>query len=288
MAEPISPPAGRTEFQRAVRRNQRRTLAVLAAAAAVVLVLGVAIVLLAGLGLIGVVVVVVLVAGLAWLADRSAGRVAVAATGARPADGRDALRLHNLTEGLCIADGLAKPTLYVVDDDALNAFTAGASPKHAVLVVTSGLLASLNRVELEGVLAHELSHIKTHDSMSASVAVVALAGPVLLADVGRQPGASLLARPAVVLGVLAPLAGWALRRAVDPRRELDADTAGVRLTRYPPGLSSALAKLRDGDTVVRRAPRATAPLWFAEPVEHAAPFGVHPPLDERIRLLEAL
>jgi heat shock protein HtpX len=287
MAEPISPPAGRTELQHAVHRNERRTLVVLAAAAAVVLVLGVVVVLLAGLGVIGIVVVVVLAAVVAWLGDRSAGRVAIAVTGARLAEGRDTQRLHNLTEGLCIADGLSKPTLYVVDDDALNAFTAGANPKHAVLVVTTGLLRTLNRVELEGVLAHELSHIKTLDSMSASVAVVALAGPVLLADVGRRPGAPLLARPAVVLGVLAPLAGWALRRAVDPRRELDADTAGVRITRYPPGLASALTKLRDGDTRVARAPRATAPLWFAEPVEDPR-FGVHPPLDERIRILEAL
>lgn len=287
MAEPITPPAGRTELQHAVHRNQRRTVAALTAAAAVVLVLGVVIVLLAGLGLIGVVVVVVLVAGIVVLADRSAGRVAVAVTGARPAEGADTQRLHNLVEGLCIAGGLPKPALYVVDDDALNAFTAGATPKHAVLVVTTGLLQSLNRVELEGVLAHELSQIKTLD-MSASVAVVALAGPVLLADIGRRPGASPIARPAVVLGVLAPLAGWALRLAVDPRRDLDADTAGVRLTRYPPGLASALTKLRDGHTVVRAAPRATAPLWLATPVEQAAPFGVHPPLDDRIRVLEDL
>jgi len=288
MAEPISPPDERTELHHAVRRNRRRTIGALAAAAAVVLLVGVVVVLLAGLGLIGVLVVVVLAAAVAALAYRSAGRVALTVVGARPAEGRDTPRLHNLTEGLCIAGGLPKPALHVVDDDALNAFTAGASPKHAVLVVTTGLLRALNRVELEGVLAQELSHIKAHDSTSASVAVVALAGPVLLADAGRRPGASALVRPAVVLGVLAPLAGWALRHAVDPRRELDADTAGVRLTRYPPGLASALTKLRDGGTVVGRATRATEPLWLAEPVEHAATFGVHPPLDERIRALEAL
>jgi heat shock protein HtpX len=235
-----------------------------------------------------VLVVVVLAAAVAALAYRSSGRVAVAVTGARPAEGRDTLRLHNLTEGLCIADGLPKPALYVVDDDALNAFTAGPSAKHAVLVVTTGLLRALNRVELEGVLAQELSHIKTHDTMSTSVAVVALAGPVLLADAGRRPGASTLTRPAVVLGVVAPLAGWALRRAVDPRRELDADAAGVRLTRYPPGLASALAKMRDGGTIVRHATRATSPLWLADPVDQSAPFGVHPPLDERIHTLETL
>ncbi|HEV2308901.1 MAG TPA: M48 family metalloprotease [Acidimicrobiia bacterium] len=288
MAEPISPPDRRTELHHAVRANQRRTVAALAAAAGVLLVVGVVVVLLAGLGLVGVLAVVVVAAAVAAVVHRSAGRVVLAAAGARPAEGRDALRLHNLTEGLCIADGLAKPALYVVDDDALNAFTAGSSPRRAALVVTTGLLGSLNRVELEGVLAHELSHIKNHDTMSASVAVVALAGPVLLADAGRRPGASVLARPAVVLGVLAPLAAWALRRAMDPRRELDADTAGVRLTRYPPGLASALAKLRDDGTTVRRATRATTSLWLADPVDHPAPFEAHPPLDERIRTLEVL
>ena len=287
MAEPISPPDGRTELRVAVRRNERRVLTVLAAATAGLLVVGVVIVLLAGLGVVGVAVVVVLALAAAVLTDRSAGRVAVAATGARPAVGGDTLRLHNLVEGLCIADGLPKPALYVIDDDALNAFTAGRSPRHSVLVVTTGMLASLKRVELEGVLAHELSLIKTLDSAAASVAVVALAGPVLLADMGRRPGASPLLRPAVVLGVLSPLAGWALRPTIDPRRELDADAAGVRLTRYPPGLAAALSKLRAGDTAVRGAPRATALLWFAAPVDGAR-FGVHPPLSERIRVLEAL
>ena len=287
MAEPISPPDGRTQLQHAVRRNQRHMLAVLVAAATVVLVLGVVIVLLAGLGLLGVVVVVVLAAAAAGLVYRSVGRVVLTATGARPAEGRDTLRFHNLVEGLCIAEGLPKPALYVVDDDGLNAFTAGANPKRAVLGVTTGLLTSLNRVELESVLAHQLSQIKTLDSGSVSVAVVALAWPVLLADVGRRPSTTALARPAVVLGVLAPLAGWALRHVIDPQDELDADVAGVRLTRYPPGLASALTKLRDDGTTVAGAARATAPLWFAAPGDVPA-FDTHPPLDERIRRVETL
>ncbi|HEY6319548.1 MAG TPA: M48 family metalloprotease, partial [Acidimicrobiia bacterium] len=138
-----------------------------------------------------------------------------------------------------------------------------------------------------GVLAHQLSQIKTLDSGSASVAVVALAWPVLLADAGRRPTTTALARPAVVLGVLAPLAGWALRRVVDPQDELDADVAGVRLTRYPPGLASALTKLRDDGTAVAGAARATSPLWFAAPGDAPA-FDTHPPINERIGALERL
>jgi len=301
MAEPISPPTGRTVLERAVRRNQRRTAAILATAAGGVLVVGLVVVLLTGLGIVGVAVVVVLAGAVAVLTDRTAGRVAVGVTGARPAEGRESLRLHNLTEGLCIAAGLPKPQLYVIDDEALNAFTAGPNPKRAVLAVTTGLLDTLNRVELEGILAHELSQIRNLDTATSSVAVVGLAGPVLLADLGRRRAGddanprsivTALARPAVVLLVLAPVARWALRRAIDPRGALNADTAGVRLTRYPPGLASALTKLRDHGTAVRRATRATDPLWLASPLPSGAAgggsFDTHPPLDERIRQLESL
>ena len=302
MAEPISPPTGHTVLARAVHRNQRRTAAILATAAGVVLVVGLVVVLLAGLGIVGVAVVVLLAVAVAVLTDRNAGRVAVAVTGARPAEGRESLRFHNLTEGLCIAAGLPKPQLYVIDDEALNAFTAGPNPKRAVLAVTTGLLDTLNRIELEGVLAHELSQIRNLDTATSSVAVVGLAGPVLLADLGRRPAGgdatprsalvTVLARPAVVLLVLAPVARWALRRAIDPRRALDADAAGVRLTRYPPGLTSALTKLRDQGTAVRRATRATDPLWLASPLPSGGAgggsFDTHPPLDERIQQLEKL
>lgn len=268
-------PTARPDFHRESRRNQWRAAAILAAFAAVIVLIGAAVVLAAGLGLVGVVVVVVLVAGLAGFAYARSDAVTLALARARPADGPSVERYHNVVEGLCIAAGLPKPRLYVVDDEAPNAFTTGRNPKHAALAVTTGLLEKLNRVELEGVVAHELSHIKSYDVLPSTVAVVAI-GPLAV--------------------LLAPV-GWPLLQlATSPDRELHADAAGVQLTRYPPGLASALRKLRADPAVVRHASRATAPLWIEAPVERGPEPGsrrtrasdLQPPLDQRIKVLESM
>lgn len=169
---------------------------------------------------------VVLAAGAYLVSDR----IALALTRARPAgpEGANA-RLHNVVEGLCVAAGLPKPDLYVVDDRTLNAFSVGRNPGHASLVVTSGLLDKLDRVELEGVVAHELAHIRNHDTLLTTTAV-----------------------------------GLPLLRLVLPgRRESLADVTGVRFTRYPPGLIAALEKLR-GEKAPGRS-WATAHLWIDAP-----------------------
>jgi heat shock protein HtpX len=150
-------------------------------------------------------------------------------------------------EGLCIAAGLPKPELYVIDDLAPNAFATGRNPDHAALVVTRGLLDKLNRVELEGVLAHELSHIRRGDILVTTLAVTLL-------------GLVLLPLPA--------LSSQLIGLTVSRRRESEADLSGVRLTRYPPGLIAALEKLRIDETVVRSGSRATAPLWLESPRDH--------------------
>ena len=275
MTEPVPYPMARTDFYREIRRNQCRAALILVSFGAVIVVVGAALALLLGLGLVGVVAALALGAGLAGFAYARSDRVALAGTRARPADGPQFERYHNIVEGLCIAAGLPKPRLYVIDDEAPNAFAAGRNPKHAVLAVTTGLLQQLNRVELEGVVAQELAHVKTYDVLPATVAVVAV-GPfaVLLAPIG------------------VPL----MQVATSPERELLADAAGVQLTRYPPGLASALKKLRADAAVVRHATRATAPLWIEAPLERGPErgsrlnraFETHPPLDQRIKILEAM
>jgi heat shock protein HtpX len=241
---------------------------------------------------------------------------------AKPADETEYARLHNLVEGLCIAGGLPKPRLYVVDDDAPNAFATGRDPKHAAIAVTTGLLAKMNRVELEGVLAHELSHIKNYDILVSTLAVTLVGVVTLLADFSlrfmwwggprhRNDRSSndnggvgiIIAIAGLALLVVAPLIGRVMQAAVSRRREALADVSGVTLTRYPPGLISALEKLRDDKTVVHSASRATAHLWIESPIptSEAQPsrgrgdsswlnklFDTHPPLEERIAALREL
>jgi heat shock protein HtpX len=195
----------------------------------------------AGLGL------AVLVVGFApGMGERAALRDA----GAEPADPQRLPRYHNLVEGLCQAAGLPMPRLYLVDSDAANAFSIGRDPERGALVVTRGLLTGLNRVEVEGVLAHELNHIWSWGARLATLGVA----------LGRVPGP--------------------LRLVAPPRREFDADEAGARLTRYPPGLVSALKKLAAGDPPPIRP--HLGHLWIV------APDPTHPPVAARIAALQEL
>jgi heat shock protein HtpX len=235
---------------------------------------------------------------------------------ARPADPVQYARLHNLVEGLCIAAGLPKPRVYVIDDPAPNAFATGRDPRHAAIAVTTGLLEKMNRVELEGVLAHELSHVKNYDILVSTLAVTMVGVIVLLSDWtlrflwwggGRRRGnrdnggggpAAALALVGFVLLLLSPLIAQLMQFAVSRRREALADVSGVSLTRYPPGLISALEKLREDTTVVHSSSRATAHLWIESPLARDPSegrlsrlnrlFDTHPPLDERIAALKEL
>src|SRR5688572_1313592 len=179
---------------------------------------------------------------------------------AMPADPVQFARYHNLVEGLCIASGLPKPRLYVIDDPAPNAFATGRNPRHAAVAVTTGLLERMNRVELEAVIAHELSHVKNYDILVSTLAVtlVGVVGPLpdfagrfigFGGGSGRRcdrDGAAgvFIAIFGFLLLILAPLFARVMQAAVSRRREGLADLTGVSITRYPPGLISALEKLR--------------------------------------------
>jgi len=214
--------------------------------------------LLLGAGVAGLIIALVVAGGGSLAAYWKSGAVALRMSRARPADPDRYPRLHNVTEGLCIAAGLPKPRVYVIEDAAPNAFTVGRSPRHAAIAVTTGLLDKMSRIELEGVLAHELSHVKNYDVLVSTLAV------------------SFVGIPAVVAR---PVFGPAVPLALGRRRECLADASGVSLTRYPPGLISALEKLKADEAVSHFNSRATAHLWIAWP---------HPPLDERIKVLKEL
>ena len=251
---------------------------------------------------------------MAFFAYFKSDSIALAATWAKPADGPEYRRYHNLVEGLCIAAGLPKPRLYVVNDPAPNAFATGRNPEHAAIAVTTGLLETMNRVELEGVLAHELSHIKNYDILISTTAVVAVGAITLISELGLRfmwfggrrdrrdntdsgPAGMIIAIAAMALLVVAPFAAALMQFSLSRKRELMADARGVALTRYPPGLISALKKLEDDKAVVHEATRATAQLWIESPLDREpghkgaklnSRFDTHPPLAERIAILEAM
>jgi len=239
--------------------------------------------------------------------------IALATSRAHPADPVQYARLHNLVEGLCIAAGLPKPKVYVVDDPAPNAFATGRNPKHAAIAVTSGLLEKMNRVELEGVIAHELSHVRNYDILVSTLAVTLVGAIALLANIGirmmwwnggrvrregDRDGGNPLAIVGLVLLIFAPLIGKVMQAAVSRRRETLADVSACQLTRYPPGLIAALEKLRDDTTVTHSATTATAHMWIEQPMSGVGDsgkfgswnrlFDTHPPLEERIALLREL
>jgi len=225
----------------------------------VVLAVGALLAILAGPVLIVAAGIVALV--LAVVAYLYADRVVLRVSHARPASPDEEPRYHNLVEGLCVSAGLSKPDLYVIDDDGPNSFATGRNPAHAAIVVTTGLLRKLSRMELEGVLAHELSHIRTND-----IRVMSL-------------GTALVGLPLMPAG---PLATRLLTALVGRARERDADLGGVRLTRYPPGLAAALEKVRRDGPPVLPASRATAHLWISSPLDAEAGAGR---LEERIAAL---
>lgn len=268
---------------------------------------------LIGYGPVGIVIAFLVAGGLAFASYWKSDAVALRLSGARPADEVTYARLHNLVEGLCIASGLPKPRLYIVDDPAPNAFATGRNPEHAAIAVTTGLLEKMNRVELEGVLAHELSHVKNYDILVSTLAVTMVGMVAMLSDIGlrffifgggrrrdSQGGGAnaLVLLLALVFIVLAPIFARLMQLAVSRRRESLADVSAVEMTRYPPGLISALEKLRDDGTVVRRGTRATAHMWIEEPLEVPRGetrtsrlerlFNTHPPLEERIEALREL
>lgn len=233
---------------------------------------------------------------------------------ARPADIEEHAHPHlkNTVEGLAIAAGIPKPRLYIIDDTAPNAFATGRNPEHGVIAVTTGLLQKLNRRELEGVIAHEMSHIKNYDTLLSSIAVILVGVVALLSDWmlrsfwfgrrGRRSGSSrsgggqaqlIILVIALAMAILAPIVAQLLRLAVSRKREFLADASGAHLTRYPDGLASALAKLDKDTEPLEVANKSTAHLYIINPLrEHASFlnnfFSTHPDTKERIAALKRM
>jgi len=297
-----------------IASNKRRTALLLIGFVVLVAVVGVAVGSLAGNGTNGLIIAFAISAVFAFTSYWKSDSVALAVSRAHPADEVTYKRLHNLVEGLCIASGLPKPRVYVIDDPAPNAFATGRNPKHAAIAVTTGLLDTMNRVELEGVVAHELSHIKNYDILVSTLAVTLVGTIAIITDItlrmmwwnggrahrsgDRNDRGNPLALIGIILLILAPFIGKIMQATVSRRRETLADVSAVRMTRYPPGLISALEKLQADSTVTHSASMATAHMWIEQPLSGVNDTGrlgawhklfqTHPPLAERIALLREI
>jgi heat shock protein HtpX len=239
-----------------------------------------------------------------WWSDK----LVVSMTGARPADSQEHRELINVVENLAITAGLPMPKVYVVEDAAPNAFATGRDPKHAVVAATTGLLSILDRTELEGVMAHELSHVGNRDMLVSTVAVVLAGFVAIVADLfmrsmmwgggDRDNKAGALFLILGIVGIiLAPIAAQLIQLAISRKREYLADATGALLTRYPEGLASALEKISHYNRPMRRANNATAHLFIADPFgddkrtlgqKISNLFQTHPPAADRIRILREM
>ncbi|MEY2753740.1 MAG: putative protease HtpX [Actinomycetota bacterium] len=297
-----------------IRSNKRRSVALIIGFVGVVVLVGMAVGLVIGNGTFGTLVALVIAAVMAFTSYWKSDSIALSVSRAVPADPEVYKRLHNLVEGLCIASGLPKPRVYVIEDPAPNAFATGRDPKHAAIAVTTGLLEKMNRVELEGVVAHELSHIRNYDILVSTLAVTLVGTVAIVTDFAvralwwnggrvhrdgdRNGGGNPLAIIGFVFIILAPIVAKAMQAAVSRQRETLADVSACQMTRYPPGLISALEKLREDSSVVHAASTATAHMWIEQPMSGVTDggkmgwfhklFATHPPLEERIATLREL
>lgn len=241
-------------------------------------------------------------------------KITLALSRARPVDRQTAPELYRIVENLTIAAGLPMPRLYIIDDTAPNAFATGRDPQHAVVCVTTGILQKLDKTELEGVIAHELSHIGNYDIRLMTLVVVLVGTLTLLADwflrlsffggrrrssdrEGEQLGLIFMII-GIVLAILSPIIATLIKLAVSRQREYLADASGVLLTRYPEGLARALAKISQDTEPLEAANKATAHLYIVNPLKaHAGKdstgwfanlFNTHPPIQDRIKRLKEM
>ncbi|MDO8565792.1 MAG: M48 family metallopeptidase [Candidatus Moranbacteria bacterium] len=236
-----------------------------------------------------------------WWSDK----IVLSMSGAKLVNFEDNKELYRVIENLAITAGLPTPKIYTIEDTALNAFATGRDPQHGVICFTTGILQTLDRTELEGVAAHELSHIGNRDTLLSTVVVILVGFVALLADWFRHWAwfggnrdsdnknqlQVILMIVALILSILAPIAALLMQLAISRKREFLADASGALLTRYPEGLANALQKISADTEPLEAANRATASLYIANPFKGkkvAKLFMTHPPIEERIAALRGM
>jgi heat shock protein HtpX len=297
-----------------IAANRRRTVLLMLGAVVFLGLIGYAIGSFWATGPVGVGIAVGIAVVMALGSYFAGDRIVLASARAKEVSPEQEPRLHNIVEGLAIAAGVPKPRVYIVPEQAPNAFATGRDPEHSSVAVTQGLLQMMNRVELEGVIGHELSHVMDRDILVGTVVATLVGAAVLLSEFfmrswlwggfrGRRGNDSgggglelVIFAIGLVLLIIAPIAGQIIKLAVSRNREYLADAQGALLTRYPPGLISALRKIEAAPNAMHAANNATAHLWLDQPSRVPGEststmeklFSTHPPMAERIRRLEEM
>lgn len=246
--------------------------------------------------------------GLSFASYYYSDSIILSISGATPANKKDHFDFYTVTENLVQVARIPMPKLYVIEDTAMNAFATGRDPEHAVVCATTGILERLNRTELEGVVAHELSHVRNYDTRLMGIVTILVGLVTLLADIllrtrirgrGRDDEGNMgavLFIAGLVMALLSPIIAQLIQLAISRSREFLADASGAALTKYPEGLASALEKISADKEPLEAANKATAHLYFANPLKNrtdsigwfAGLFNTHPPVKERIKALRGL
>ncbi len=234
-------------------------------------------------------------------------KLVLAMSGAKEIQKKDNPKLFNTVENLCIGAGLPEPKIYIVDDPSPNAFATGRSPNHSVVCVTQGLLDTLNQTEQEGVIAHELSHVKNYDTRLMGIVAILVGFAVIISDIflrslwfrgndrENSNAQSVFLIVGIVFAILSPIAATLIQLSISRKREFLADASGALLTRYPEGLASALEKISSYPRPLKNANNATAHLFIINPFKgkevkswFSGLFDTHPPVKERIKILRSM
>ena len=250
---------------------------------------------------------VIISVGMSLISYFYSDKIVLSMSKAKEIDRRSNPEIYRMVENLSITAGLPTPKIYIIDDTALNAFATGRDPQHAVIAFTTGIIARLDKTELEGVTAHELSHIGNYDIRLSTIVVVLVGVIALLSDwflrisfwsgrrSGRESGRAIMVIVGLIMAILAPIVATLIQLAISRQREYLADNSGVMLTRYPSGLAAALRKLAADHEPLEVANKATAHLYIVNPLKdlHGRPqglfaklFSTHPPIQDRIKRLE--
>jgi len=230
-----------------------------------------------------------------FLTYYNSDKIAIASVKAKKAMPGEYKTYHSVVEGLCVASGLPKPRLYIMDSEQINAFASGRNPENSVICVTKGALNKLDRDELEGVLAHELSHVANYDIRFMTVATIMVGMIAIISEIflrslwfshgDREKGNAIFLVLGIILAIIAPIIVTFVQLAISRKREYIADANAIKFTRYPKGLINALKEIQK-DSVKEKIPRAVAPMFFTNPLKNLS--STHPPIEKRISALESM
>lgn len=291
----------RISFYDQIASNKRKSIFLIIIIFAAFLLLGYIISLISNPGSFFLIMVAAIVISILYvlLTYYNSDKIALASVNARLADKNQYRQYYNSVEGLTLASGLKMPRLYVMENAQINAFATGRNPENSVICVTSGALEKLNKQELEGVLAHEMSHVANYDIrfmtlVAVMVGMIAIISEIFLRSLWFKGndrdnrGGAILILIGVILAILAPIFVQLVQLAISRKREYTADASAVKFTRYPPGLIGALKKIKNDKQEIK-VPKAVAPLFISSPFKRISELtSTHPPLEKRIEILERM